>query len=207
MKKTTSFILLILATQAVTKTPDVPNLSNLLRNAADEIDKIGQDANASWESFGEGMNNLLEQAEETTSKVKKALGHRSSFYMKDEENSAIITIQIGDIAPDKSKSVKIEGNTFRIDLKEGGSNINIIGSVANNLLMAHITGHSERTTKDGKAESVLVNDATIQRTIIGELELENLSADFTKADKTLTITIPKKQTPEKEVHNIAVNIK
>lgn len=197
----------MLSSQAIAKAPDAPSPSDLLRHVADEMDRIGKDANASWGSFEKGMNSFLEKVEGTTSEVKNAFSHRTNLSMKDENGSAIITAQIGDIAPDKNKTVKIEGNTFRINLQEGGNHINIIGSITNNLLTAHITGHSERTTKDGKIESVLVSDATVQRTIIGELELEKLYADFTKTDKTLTITIPKKQTSEKEVRNVAVNIK
>ncbi len=217
MKKTLSLSLFLLASQAIGKEPQPAKPSDLFRRIANEMDKVseemktvGNEVTNFGESFVKEIDDLWTEAGHRAGRVKNALespSQRSSIFVKDEEKKVLISAQIGEITPNKDANITVTDNTFKVEMKDAGNSVEISGSINRNLLVAQIIGYREEVTKDASTESNAVQSSVIQRTIFDQLELEKLSADFTKADKTLTIVIPKKPTPEKEVRKVAVNIK
>lgn len=214
MKNTLSLSLLLLASQAIAKEPQ-SKPSELFRRIADEMDKVGEEINQVGEevssfgvTFAQEIDSFFQEAGTRAEKVKSALSQtESNITVKDEKDAVFINAQIGDIAPNEDANITVIGDSFKVEMKDGGNRIEIAGSIDRNLVVAQIIGYQERTTKNGATESNAVQSSVIQRTIIDTLELEKLSADFTKANKTLTIRIPKKKTLEEEIRKVAVNIK
>lgn len=195
--------------QEPSKTPFVPKQhkpSDLLRELANVMDEAKDQAQDSLNWLGEEAQSFWDATQLKASNVKSALAP-SQIMIKEEPTRVLLTIPVGTITPEKDLTIELEKKSFRVEIKEDNKTLQITGNIHQNLLTAQLSKHQERKTKDGASESFSSSNSLVQQTVMGELELDKLSADFTKADSTLTISIPKKAAPEKRVRKVAVNIK
>lgn len=206
MKKTVSLSLLILVSQVAAKAPHASRPSDFFRRIADEMDNVGKEMSTFGEQFTQEMQDLWQEAGTRANKVKRAFSSSSALSIKDEKEAVIINAQIGAIAPNKDATITVTDNSFKVEIKEGGNSIQITGSIDRNMLVAQITGYKEHKTEDGTSQSSAVQSSVIQRTLVDKVSIEKLSADFNQATKTLSISIPKKITPAKEMRKVPINI-
>ncbi len=177
---------------------------DLFRYLADHVDKMEKVTSASWKSFEEEMDDLWKNTKTKAGKIQQSFSSRP-LILQDQKDKIVLTSYLGDIAPDKDLNIHVENNTFRIEVKQEKSIVHITGTILNNILTTQVS-REYKDIKNPTRKNFSEQSAMIQRTIMGKLDLEKLSANFTKVDKILTIIIPKKKTHE-EMRKVTVTVK
>jgi hypothetical protein len=192
--------------------------SAFIKSVENAFDRLEKEMAESFTEIAKEAGHTWDAAQAKALNVKNALHNKTcNFSMEDEAEQVLIKIHISEFspAPDRDLHFEIENDptnksgAFHVKLTHSDSaqSLTVAGSFNHNLLTAQVITKEERISKNGSPELATVQDSVIQRAVVGELELDKLTADFTKANKTLTISIPKKAAPEKKVRKVAVTIK